>query len=76
MVAFDSNYSWQPIETAPDSDRIMVCGFSPRSRSGTAEYWWYGEDITFDGKPTEHKNALYWCPLIMPPFPPKGTDHE
>ena len=69
MPCFDTNYSWQPIETAPDSERVMVCGFSPRSKSGTAAYWWYGEDVTFSGKPTDHPHALKWAPLVIPPLP-------
>ena len=72
-MTFDANYSWQPIATAPDSERVMVCGWSERSRSGTAGYWWYGEDATFDGKPTEYPRAEFWAPLIIPPFPVQGS---
>jgi hypothetical protein len=72
VTCFDSNYSWQPIETAPDSERVMVCGWS-RQTPTCAGYWWYEE--AFDGSPTEKLNALYWAPLVIPPFPAKADAH-
>jgi hypothetical protein len=72
MPVIDKNYAWQPIVTAPDSERVMVCGWQPRSNGGTAAYWWYEEDVTFDGIPTEKPCALYWAPIVIPPFPERS----
>jgi hypothetical protein len=47
----------------------MVCGRTPRHKSGTAGYWWYHEDVIYDGKGTEHPSAIFWAPIVLPPFP-------
>lgn len=60
---------WQPIETAPDMDRVWVCGYQPR-RGSCAGYWWYHEDVTADGKPFDHPDASHWCAIVLPKFPP------
>lgn len=62
------NDSWQPIETAPESDRIMVCGWQTR-HGNCAGYWWWHEDYVIDGKAIENPAALYWTPINLPPFP-------
>jgi hypothetical protein len=68
-MVIDTRYSWQPIATAPELERVMVCGRTPRHRSGTAGYWWYHEDVIYDGKGTEHPSAIFWAPIVLPPFP-------
>lgn len=60
---------WQPIETAPDLDRVWVAGWQKPSR-GCAGYWWYHEDVTSDGAAIEHPEATLWCEIVIPAFPP------
>lgn len=61
--------TWQPIETAQDGDRVLVCGWQKPTR-GCAGYYWWHEDCVWGGKGTEHPDALYWTPLTLPDFPP------
>ena len=64
---------WQPIETAPDMERVRVCGYQNRS-GGCAGYWWHHEDVIVDGKPFDHPNALLWQSLPpVPDFIPEGA---
>lgn len=72
MTCFDTTYLWQPIETAPDLERVMVCGWSPPYRT-TRGYWRYGEDVVADRKGVEYSHAEFWAPLIIPPFPEEPT---
>jgi len=61
--------TWQPIETAQNGDRVWVAGW--HKKHGTvAGYWWYHEDVIFNGKPCEHPDATIWCPIELPAFPP------
>lgn len=65
----------QPISTAPELDRIMVCGWSePRGR--TAGYWWWVEDGVHKGRACDNPTATHWFPIKLPVFPagPKGGD--
>jgi hypothetical protein len=60
--------AWQPIETAPELERVMVCGWQPR-HGNCAGYWWWHEDATTSEGAIEHPDALYWTPIVLPPFP-------
>lgn len=63
---------WQPIETAPDLERIVVAGWNDR-RGNCAGYWWFHEDMIVDGKPSDHPDALLWHPFPeLPDSPPPG----
>lgn len=65
----------QPIETAPDLERIMVaCWQKPSGR--TAGYWWFDEGIAQDGRAVDRLNATHWFPIVLPAFPgaPKGGE--
>lgn len=73
MPCVDANYSWQPIETAPDLERIMVLGVQ-KAHGTCRAYWWYHEDAAQDGRAIEHPDALFWAPLIIPPFPAKAIE--
>lgn len=68
MAVFDANYSWQPIETAPELDRVMVCGWQ-KQKGTTIGYWWYEEDVVSGGVGIGKPHALFWAPLVIPPFP-------
>ncbi len=58
---------WQDISTAPDLERVFVAGWQ-KPRGTVAAYWWLHEDHTDErGVPTEHPDALKWCPLPPPP---------
>lgn len=59
---------WQPIETAPELDRVLVCGYST-GRGRTQGYWWWHEDAVYNGKACEHTGATHWAPIVLPPFP-------
>ena len=67
---------WQPIATAPELERVMVCGW--QKRNGTTQaYWWWGEDCVSKGIGIEHPAALYWCPVILPDkFPPPPQEPQ
>ena len=64
---------WQPIETAPTLDRVLVAGWQKPS-GGVAGYWWYYEDMTDErGVPMDNPSALRWQPWPAPPVePPTG----
>lgn len=69
---------WRTIESAPSMCRILVCGWQKATRQ-TQGYWWWGEDVTIDGKPNDHKNATHWAPMVLPAFPPppvQEKDHD
>lgn len=58
---------WQPIETAPDFERVIVAGWQPKSGT-VAGYWWMHEDDIVAGRPP---SALLWHPFPnSPPAPP------
>lgn len=59
---------WQPIETAPDLERVLVCGWQKSHRLAQG-YWWWAEDVTSDGAAVEHTDATHWAPVDVPPFP-------
>lgn len=65
----------QPIETAPDLERVMVAGWNPPSGS-VAGYWWYEEDCVDDGKAIDKPYATHWFPIVKPVFPaaPKAEE--
>lgn len=63
---------WQPIETAPELDRVMVCGWSQPTKR-VAGYWWWYEDTIINGKACEHPDATYWAPIVIPDFPAAPT---
>ena len=69
---------WQPIETAPDLDRVIVAGWQPPN-GNVAGYWWMHEDDIIDGVPDEHPTALLWHPFPERPAlpaPPSLIDKE
>ena len=72
MPVIDTRYSFQPIKTAPDLERVMVAGIQPRTATCRA-YWWYEEDVVSDGKGIEKPHATHWAPLVIPPFPHDAT---
>ncbi len=74
-TVFDANYQWQPIETAPELERIHICGWVAKWKSVQA-YWFYHEGYVSDGKAYAASGEslygdrkLYWAPIILPPFP-------
>jgi hypothetical protein len=61
---------WQKIETAPELERIWVCGWQKKTK-GFAGYWWWSEDMIVDGKAMDHPDATHWAPIVLPlSFPP------
>lgn len=60
--------TWQPIETAPDLERVLVCGWQ-KPRGSIIGYWWWHEDCCHEGRAIEHPSALYWANLDIPDFP-------
>lgn len=58
----------QPIATAPELERIMVAGWQPH-RGSTRGYWWWHEDVTFNGVAYEHPDATHWFLIALPDFP-------
>ncbi|MBT1154310.1 hypothetical protein J1C56_01760 [Aminobacter anthyllidis] len=63
---------WQPIETAPDFERVIVAGWQPKSGT-VAGYWWMHEDDIVAGRPP---SALLWHPFPMPPPAPVSAQKE
>lgn len=62
---------WQPIETAPDLERVVVAGWQ-EANGTTRGYWWYHEDVTdTGGVPIEHPSATMFVRLadILPTLP-------
>lgn len=59
---------WQPIETAPEAERILVAGWQ-RPLGMVAGYWWWHEDTVLDGEPCDHPAATLWAPIVLPKFP-------
>lgn len=68
MHCFDTRYAWQPIATAPELERVMVCGWQPRHGRGGG-YWWYHEDAVAGGLAIDHPDARYWAPIVLPAWP-------
>lgn len=66
---------WQPIETAPELERVMVCGWSKPTRTCQG-YWWWGEDCVSEGKGIEHPDAVYWTAINLPPLPAPQDGRE
>jgi hypothetical protein len=68
---------WHPIETAPDLERVMVCGWQ-QPHGNVIGYWWWGEDVCDNGRGIECPNALYWTPIVLPsmPAPPSTNTNE
>jgi hypothetical protein len=68
MKVIDKNYTWKPIETGPDMERVWVCGWhKPSGRD--AGYWWYHEDVIDEGVAIVRPHATHWAPIVLPPFP-------
>lgn len=61
--------AWQPIATAPELERVFVCGWQKQA-GNVRGYWWWHEDCVSDGVAIEHPEALYWTAIVLPPFPP------
>jgi hypothetical protein len=59
---------WQPIETAPDCERVWVAGWYPPD-GDVDGYWWWEEDYCIGGEPVENSDATHWCKIKMPEFP-------
>lgn len=68
MTSEDRVSEWQPIKTAPEFDRVLVCGWQG-PQGNVRGYWWWHEDVVCDGVASEHPNARYWAPVIKPDFP-------
>lgn len=66
---------WRDISTAPDLDRVMVCGWNPPHKRVSGYWWWY-EDAVSEGRAIEHPTALYWCPVVLPAFPQPPQPQE
>ena len=74
VAVLEADRTWQPIETAPALERVVVAGLQPKSK-GCAAYWWYHEDHTDNaGIPIEHPQAVMWISLakLLPALPPKA----
>lgn len=59
---------WQPIETAPDDQRVFVAGYRKVGHIGNV-VWWFHLDKVFDGVPDQYPHATHWFPIIKPKFP-------
>ena len=59
---------WKPIETAPELERVIVCGWQKPTNTCQG-YWWWHEDAVQDGKAIEYPDALYWTEFVLPLFP-------
>ena len=59
---------WQPIDTAPDLERVIVAGWY-NGRRRLQGYWWWHEDAIHDGRAIDHPDATLWRPIGNPPFP-------
>ncbi|HQT65951.1 MAG TPA: hypothetical protein PLO16_15740 [Acidocella sp.] len=64
-----ANGGWQPIESAPELDRIWVCGWQKPSGS-VIGYWWWHEDVCVNSRALEHPEATHWAVIVLPDFPP------
>ena len=66
-----SDNEWKPIATAPEGERVMVCGWQHGAPSinNRLGYWWWHEDVIFDGRAVGYPYARYWCSIVLPPFP-------
>lgn len=60
--------TWYPIASAPDFDRIFVCGWQPR-HGNVDGYWWWHEDVACNGRAISHPDATHWCAIVLPTFP-------
>lgn len=69
ILAERQKNQWQPIETAPDLERVLVSGWQQQS-GNCAGYWWWHEDVIVDGKASEHPEATLWARITLPSFPP------
>lgn len=58
-------HEWKPIDTAPDLERVLVCGWYPPP-GNVAGYWWWYEDTIVDGAGYEHPDATHWAPVLLP----------
>lgn len=63
---------WQPIETAPDFERVWVAGWQPKT-DNVIGYWWRHDDVCEEGVAIEHPSATHWCRHNTPPYPPNPT---
>lgn len=75
MIRHTDDHDWLLISEypPPDLDRVMICGWQERMGS-VRGYWWY-EEAVFDDKGVRidcegGSKPLYWCPIILPKFPP------
>ena len=69
------HHEWKPIDTAPDLERVLVCGWNPR-HGNVAGYWWWHEDTVTDGSGSKHPDATHWAPLILPQEFPAAPSSE
>lgn len=69
------HHEWKPIDTAPDLERVLVCGWNPR-HGNVAGYWWWYEDTITDGSGSKHPDATHWSPLILPREFPAAPSSE
>ena len=69
------HHEWKPIDTAPDLERVLVCGWNPR-HGNVAGYWWWYEDTITDGSGSKHPDATHWAPLVLPQEFPAAPSSE
>lgn len=65
--------AWQPIETAPDLERVLVAGVQHDASGSVAPYWFWHEDVCDGGKAITTPRATHWHPVIKSAFPPLVT---
>jgi len=63
---------WQPIETAPSLERIIVAGWQPEHGAIKGYWWWYEDHTNEHGKPIDFPSALKWHKPI--PVPSESPD--
>lgn len=73
-VRADLTPQWQPIDTAPDLERVLICGWQPKS-GRVAGYWWWEEGHCENGQALDRPDATLWAPIQLPVFPkpPEAT---
>lgn len=60
--------AWQPIETAPEFERVLVAGWQ-KCVGRVPGWWWWYEDVVIGGRGSDHPEATHWAPIVLPDFP-------
>ena len=62
---------WQDIETAPDNQVVLVCGFARNgyyvADAKKIDGYWMLFDVASDGYEAESSGHTHWMPLPPPP---------